>query len=104
MAKEAIEEIKRAEESAKQIIVSAEEKAAQLVKDAVQKAESSENELRSALKVEYDNALNEAKAKADSISVSAAHSSESNAESERKRILAKKEKAIKMVWEEFLQL
>lgn len=103
MAKEAIEEIKRAEEAAKQMLEEAEKKAAEITADASKQAAQSKQELKDSLKQEYDKALADAKKKVNDISILAENAAKDKAESEKKRIFQKKETAIEKVMEAILQ-
>lgn len=103
MAKEAIEEIKRAEEAAKLIIGEAEEKAAQILKEAANSAAQSEQALKDAQKQEYDRAVSAAAECADKISYTSEQKAREKAEAERKRIFERKEIAAAKVKEAILQ-
>lgn len=99
MAREAIEEIKRAEEQAKKIVSDAHDRSAELISEAIKAEKTADKEQDLLLKNQYDSAYSEAKKKAEEISRQSIENAKIKTRDEAEIISAKKEEAIKKVIE-----
>lgn len=102
MAREAIEEIKRAEEQAKKIVSDAHDRSSELISEAIKAEKTADEEQDLLLKNQYDSAYSEAKKKAEEISRQSIENAKSKTRDEAEIISAKKEEAIKKVIERVL--
>lgn len=99
MAREAIEEIKRAEEEAKNIVADALVMSEELISEAMRAEKAADGELDILLKKEYDRAYAEAEKNADDISRQSIEAANRQTREEAAVIAGKKEDAIKKVIE-----